>query len=113
MKQENSISNSGEQLTLKRKPLKKVDQFRYLGATITTNGDCTTGITITTITALSVMSSFSSIFKNRKIASKTKIPLYKSLIQPIALYECVTWTLRQAEENKLLVFEMTVLRLLL
>ena len=113
MRHEDSINTSGEQLTLKGKPLKKVDQFRYLGATITSNGDCTTDITIRTATALSVMSSLSSIFKNRKIASKTKIRLYKSLIQPIALYGCETWTLRQTEEKKLLVFEMTALRLLL
>ena len=110
MRHEDSINNSGEQLTLKGKPKKKVDQFRYLGATITSNGDCTTDITIRT---MSVMSSLSSILRNRKIASKTKIHLYKSLIQLIALYGYETWTLRQAEEKKLLVLEMTALRLLL
>ena len=99
MKHEDSINNSGEQLTLKGKPLKKVDQFRYLGATITSNGDCTTDITLRTATALSVMNRLSSIFKNRKIASKSKIRLYKSLIQSIASYGCVTWTLIQAEEK--------------
>jgi len=31
--------------------------------------------------------------------------LYKALILPIALYSCETWTLKQEEENKLLVFE--------
>ena len=40
MRHEDSINNSGEQLTLKGKPLKKIDQFHYLGATITNNGDC-------------------------------------------------------------------------
>ena len=110
---EDSINNSGERLTLKGKPLKKVVQFHYLSATITSNGDCTTDITIRTATALSVMSSLSSIFKNRKITSKNKIRLYKSLIQPIALYGCETWTLRQTEEKKLLVFGITALRFLL
>ena len=80
MRHENSIKTSGEQLTLKGKTLKKVNQFRYLGATITSNGHCTTDITIRTATAVSVMSSLSSIFKCRKIASKTKIHLYKLLI---------------------------------
>ena len=53
------------------------------------------------------MRNLSSIFKNRKIASKNKIHGYKSPIQPIALYGCETWTLRQTEEKKLLVNEMT------
>ena len=78
MRHEDSINNSGKQLTLKGKPLKKVDQFHYLGATITSNGDCTTDITIRTATAYSVMSSLSSICKNKKIASQTKIRLYKT-----------------------------------
>ena len=60
MRHEDSINNSEEQLTLKGKQLKKVDQFCYLGATITSNGDCTTDITIRTTTALSVISSLSS-----------------------------------------------------
>ena len=60
MRHENSIITSGEQLTLKGKPLMKVDQFRYLGATITSNADCTTDITIRTATALIKMSSLSS-----------------------------------------------------
>ena len=62
---------------------------------------------------MSVLSSLSNIFKNRKIASKTKICLYKSLIQPISLYGCKTLTLRQTEKNKNLGFEMTALRWLL
>ena len=66
MRHEDSIKTSGEQLTLKRKLLKKVDQFHYLGATITSNGDCTTDITIRTATALSVINSLSSIFQTEK-----------------------------------------------
>ena len=35
--------------------------------------------------------------------------LYRSLIQPIALYGCETWTLRTKEEAMLNVFEMAAL----
>ena len=74
MRHEDSI-NTLEQLTLKGKPSQKVDQFRYLGPTITNNGDCTTDITIRTTTTLSVMCNLSSIFKNRKITSEQKSSL--------------------------------------
>ena len=101
MRHENSINNSAEKLTLKWKPLNKENQFRYLCATTANNGDCTIDITIRTA-ALSIISCLSSTFKNRKIASTIKISLYKSLIQPIALYVCETWTIRQTEEKKLI-----------
>ena len=100
-------------ITLKGEPLQKVYQFCYLDTTIESNGDYTTDITIRTSTALSVMSSLSSIFMNRKIAWKNKIHLYKSLIQLIALYGCKTWTPRRTAERKLLVYDTTTLRLLL
>ena len=65
MRHEDSINNSGEQLTLKGKPLKKVDQFRYLGVTITSNGDCTTDIT-RAATALSVWAVFQVFSRTQK-----------------------------------------------
>ena len=51
MKHGDSIDNSQEQQTLNGKPLKKVCQFCYLSATLASNDDCTTDITIRTATA--------------------------------------------------------------
>ena len=44
------------------------------------------------------------------ISQSTKMRLYRALILPIALYGCETWTLSQAEEKNLLVFEMAALK---
>ena len=99
-----------EQLLLNDRPLKKVEQFKYLGATITENGQCTKDISIRTATALSVLRTLDKVWKSTKASIPTKIRLYKSLVQPIALYGCEAWTLRKEEENMLLVFEMTALR---
>ena len=82
MRHEDSINNLGRLLTLKEKPLQKVDQFHYLFATITSNDNCTADIIIRTATALSVMSSLSSIFKNRKIASKPKFVFINQQYNP-------------------------------
>ena len=46
--------------------MKKVDQFRYLGATVTSNGDCTTDIPIRTATTLSVMRVFQVFSRTEK-----------------------------------------------
>ena len=88
-----------EQLLLKGLPLKKVEKFKYLGATITEDGESLTDITIRTATALNVMSSLNKIWKSSK--ALTKVRLYKSLIQPIALYGCEPWTLKKREWQKL------------
>ena len=72
---EDSRNTSEEQLTLKGKPLINVGHFRYLSATIISNGDCTSDITIRKATTLSVMSSLLSIFQGQKNNIKTKIRL--------------------------------------
>jgi hypothetical protein len=59
------------------------------------------------------MADLKATLKEQGVIIKTKMRLYKSLIQPIALYGCESWTLRQAEENKLNAFEMSALRKIL
>ena len=66
-----------------------------------------------TAAALSSMGDLQETWKGQGISMHTKMRLYNALIQPIALYGCETWTLRKAEENKLLVFEMAALRKIL
>jgi hypothetical protein len=39
-----------------------------------------------------------------------KIRIYKTLILPVVLYECETWSLTLREEHRLRVFESKVLR---
>ena len=46
------------------------------------------------------------IWKDRSVNIKTKLRLLKSLIWPIALYGCKTWTLKAADEKKLTAFEL-------
>jgi hypothetical protein len=41
---------------------------------------------------------------------KLKIKIYKTVILPVVLYECETWSLTLREEHKLRVFENRVLR---
>jgi hypothetical protein len=40
-----------------------------------------------------------------------KVRIYKTIILPVALYGCETWSLTIREERKLRVFENTVLRI--
>jgi hypothetical protein len=44
-------------------------------------------------------------YKNKKIT------IYRTIILPVVLYECATWSLTLGEERRLRVFENRVLRL--
>ena len=102
-----------EGLLLREKNLQHVNCFKYLGTTLTDNCDSAKDIKIRTATALKVMSELDNIWRNKHVKRETKMRLYRSLIVPIALYGCETWTLRSAEEKRLLVFEMAALRKIL
>ena len=91
-------------------PLKQVENFKYLGATISAYTDCIQDIRIRTAIALKAMTELHKTCENNLVSMNTKVRLYRALIQPIALYGCESWTLTQYEEKKLLVFEMAALR---
>jgi hypothetical protein len=47
---------------------------------------------------------------SRLLSSNVKVKIYKTIILPVVLYGCETWSLTLREENKLRVFENRVLR---
>jgi hypothetical protein len=44
------------------------------------------------------------------LSKNTRIKIYKTIILPVVLYGCETWSLTLREEHKLRVFENRVLR---
>ena len=54
--------------------------------------------------------SLQHIIKRRGISRATKLRVYNSIIRPVAVYGCETWTLTKRQEQKLLVFENSILR---
>ena len=46
----------------------------------------------------------------RSISTKTKLKIYNTIIKPIVLYGCEAWTLTKSREQRLYVFENSVLR---
>jgi hypothetical protein len=47
---------------------------------------------------------------SRLLATNVKIRIYKTIIFPVVLYGCETWSLTLREEHRLRVFENRVLR---
>jgi hypothetical protein len=50
------------------------------------------------------------IFRIYIVLINTKIKIYKTIILPVVLYGCETWSLTLREEHRLRVFENRVLR---
>jgi hypothetical protein len=49
-------------------------------------------------------------FNGRLISKNLKIKIYKTVILPVVLYGCETWSLTSGEEHRLRVFENRMLR---
>jgi hypothetical protein len=54
--------------------------------------------------------SVQSLLSSRLLSKNLKIRIYKTIILPVVLYGCETWSLTLREEHRLRVFENRVLR---
>ena len=54
--------------------------------------------------------SLEKILQSRLLSKKFKVKTYKTIILPVVLYGCETWSLTFRDEHRLRVFENTVLR---
>ena len=59
------------------------------------------------------MSNLDSIFKSRDITLPTKVRLLKTMVFPVVMYGCESWTVKQAEHQRIDAFELWCWRRLL
>ena len=60
-----------------------------------------------------VMTNLDSILKSRDITLTTKVHLVKTLVFPIVMYGCESWTIKKAEHQRIDAFELWCWRRLL
>ena len=53
-----------------------------------------------------VMSNLDGILKNRDITLSTKVHLVKSMVFPVVMYGCESWTIKKAEHQRIDAFEL-------
>ena len=51
------------------------------------------------------MTNLDSILKNRDITLPTKVYLVKAMVFPVVMYGCESWTINNAEHQKIDAFE--------
>ena len=90
-----------------------VSDFTFLGSKITADGDCSHEIKRCLLLGGKVMTNLDSIFKSRGITLPTKVCLVKAMIFPVVMCGCESWTVKQAEHQRINAFELWCWRRLL
>ena len=87
--------------------------FILLGSKITADGDCSHEIKRYLLLGRKVMTNLDSILKSRDITLPTKVCLVPSVVFPVVMYGCESWTIKKAERRRMGAFELCCWRRLL
>ena len=90
-----------------------VTGFIFLGFKITADGDCSHEIKRRLLLGRKVMTKLDSILKSRDITLPTNVRLVKSMVLPVVMYGCESWTVKKAEHRSIDAFELWCWRRLL
>ena len=77
--------------------METVTDFIFLGSKITADGDCSHEIKRCLLLGRKAMTNLDSILKSRDITLPIKISLVKSMVFPVVMYGCESWTIKKAE----------------
>jgi hypothetical protein len=87
-----------------------VAKFKYLGTTLTDQNFMQEEIKSRFISGNACYHSVQSLLSSRLLSRDARFKIYKTIILPVVLYGCETWSLTLWEEHRLRVFENRVLR---
>ena len=92
-----------------RKQWKQWQTFIVLGSKISADGDCSHEIKRQLLLGRKIMTNLDSILKSRDITLLTKTFLVKTMVFPIVMYGCESWTIKKAEHWRTDAFELRCL----
>jgi hypothetical protein len=105
---QNAVQNHN--IKLDNKSFERVEQFKYLGTTLTNRNSIEEEIKSRLKSGNACYHSGQDLLSSSLLSKNTKIKIYRSIILPFVLYGYETWSLTLREEHKLRVFENRVLR---
>ena len=90
------------------------DRLYFIGLQKHTgDGDCSHEIKRCLLLGRKVMTSLDSILKSRNITVPTEVRLVKTMVFPVVMYGCESWTIKKAEHRRIDTFELWCWRRLL
>jgi hypothetical protein len=82
-----------------------VSQFKYLGTTVTNQNFIQEEIKGRLNSGNACYHSEQNLLPSCLVSKNVKVRIYKTIILPVVLYGCETWSLTVREQHKLRVFE--------
>ena len=93
--------------------METVTDFIFLVSKITADGDCSHEIARHLLLGRKAMTNLEGILKSRDITLPAKICLVKTMVFPVVMYGCESWTVKKAEPRRIDAFELWCWRKLL
>ena len=102
--------NSIHSLKIDTISFERVDDFKYLGTTLTNRNSIQEEVKCRLKLGNACYYSVQNLLSSSLLSKTLKIKIYRTIILPVVLYGCETWSLTLWEERRLRVFENKVLR---
>ena len=93
--------------------METVRDFIFLGSKITADDDYNHEIKRHLLLGRKAMTNLDSVLKSRHITLLTKVHLAKAMVFPVVMYECESWTIKKAEDQRIDALELWCWRRLL
>jgi hypothetical protein len=106
----NQNAGQNHNIKLDNKSFERVEQFKYLGTILTDQNCIREEIKSRLKLGNACYHSVQDLVSYSLLSENTKIKIYRTIILPVVLYGCETWSLTLREEHRLRVFENGVLR---
>jgi hypothetical protein len=94
-------SGQNQNIRIANESFEKVATFKYLGATLTNQNDIRDEIKSRLNSGNACYYSVQNLLSSRLISKNLKIKIYKTVILPVVLYGCETWSLTLGKEHRL------------
>ncbi|KAK3527916.1 hypothetical protein QTP86_011749 [Hemibagrus guttatus] len=95
---------------LQGEEVKKVQEFKYLGSTVQSNGECGKEVKKRVQAGWNGWRKVSGVLCDRKISARIKGKVYRTVVRAAMLYGLETVSLRKRQESELEVAELKMLR---
>ena len=91
---------------IEREIMKTVTDFIFLGSKITVDGDCSHEIKRFLPLGRKAMTNLNSVLKSREYHFAGKVHRVKTMVFPVVMYGCESWTIKKAECQRIDTFKL-------
>ena len=93
-----------------REKVEALTDFLFLGSKITADGDCSHEIKRHLLLRRKAITNSDSILKSRDLSLPTKVHRVKTMVFPVVMYGCESWTIKESWTPKNWCFRTVVLK---